>query len=371
MSPNSPPRVRCALAFAVLAALVSASGCGGASGGPSAATEPALTDPAACAGKTDAARVPLSDLGAGCYLSFQGGLYPNGSDSPPAAHTAAGLAAAAQIQPLDVDGQPGANGKIVLVSIGMSNTTQEFCSDGGLPNSCQSVSFMGQAAADPAVNHSTLVLVNGAYGGKSAAFWTSPTLPDYDRIRATWLQPLGLSEKQVQIAWVKVANPQPSRSLPASDADAFVLEQQLGQILRALKVRYPNMRQVFLSSRIYAGYATSSLNPEPYAYESGFAVKWTIESQIAEMAGNAPAARAGSLRYDNGTAPWSAWGPYLWANGSQPRSDGLTWLQSDFNTSDFTHPATGARQKVGAMLLSFFKNAPETQCWFLAGRRCR
>jgi hypothetical protein len=344
-----------------------------ACGGATDVTPPPITPPvssASCAGKTDATRVPINDLRTGCYRSFEGGLYPNGTDTLPTAHRLAGLSAASRIQPLDVTGQPSAGGKIVLVSIGMSNTTQEFCSNGGLPGSCESESFIGQATADATVNHSTLVLVNGAYGGKSADFWTSPTLPDYDRVRDTWLTPLGLSEKQVQIAWLKVANPQPTRSLPDASADAYLLEQQIGQIVRALKVRYPNIRQVFLTSRIYAGYATSNLNPEPYAYESAFGVKWAIESQITEMAGAATDGRTGSLRYDNGTAPWIAWGPYPWADGTNPRSDGLTWVLSDFNPSDGTHPATGARQKIGAMLVSFFKTEPETQCWFLAGRIC-
>lgn len=364
--------MRVAAGYVVASLVLLGSSCGGGSSSlTSAGSTPNQPNQNACASKTDTTKVPLEDLGTGCYLGFQGGLYPNGSDSVPAAHLAAGMSAAAQIQPLDRSGAPSVSGKIALVSIGMSNTTQEFCSDGGLPGSCTSYSFIGQANADPAVNHSTLMLVNGAYGGKSAEFWVSPTLPDYDRVRDTWLTPLGLTEKQVQVAWVKVANPQPTRSLPDTAADAYQLEKQIGQIARALKVRYPNLREVFLTSRIYAGYATSLLNPEPYAYESGFSVKWAVQSQIAEMAGNGADARAGSLRYDNGTAPWMAWGPYPWAAGAKPRSDGLTWVPSDFNPSDLTHPATSARQKVGAMLLAFFKSAPETQCWFLAGHTCR
>jgi hypothetical protein len=342
-------------------------GCGGATS-PGSSTGTHTVD---CTGGTSTTRVPIGDLGAGCYLSFQGGLYPDGGDSVPAAHRAAGLSAAARIQPLDVSGKPSATGKYVLLSIGYSNATQEFCSEGGQPGTCLSFSFIGQAAADPVVNHSTLVIVNGAAGGKADDFWTSPTLPDYDRIRDTWLTPLGLSERQVQVAWVKVANPQPQVSLPDSAADAYRVEQQIGQIARALKTRYPNLQQVFFSSRIYAGYATSNLNPEPYAYESGFGVKWAVQAQIDEMAGHGTTVRTGSLRYDNGTAPWIAWGPYFWAAGTQPRSDGLTWVQSDFNPSDGTHPATGARQKVGAMLLSFFKSSAETQCWFVAGHTCR
>ena len=57
------------------------------------------------------------------------------------------------------------------------------------------------------------------------------------------------------------------------------------------------------------------------------------------------------------------------AKRPRPRSDGLVWLPGDFQ-SDFTHPNTSARQKVGAMLLSFMKSSPQASCWFLAGRVC-
>lgn len=328
-----------------------------------------IIPPVSCAGRNDATRVPLTELGAGCYLEFRGGLYPDGGNAPAGAHLAAGRAAAAQVAPLDVNGAPSASGRYVLVSIGMSNTTQEFCNDGAQARSCLAPGFMARAAADPAVNRTTLAIVNGAAGGRTAASWTSAASVEYDRIRDTWLTPLGLSERQVQIAWVKVANPGPSSRLPAASADAYVLLGQLGQIARALKIRYPNLRQVLLSSRIYAGYATTTLNPEPYAYENGFSVKWLIEAQIAQMAGAAPDARAGDLRHDTGVAPWVGWGPYLWAAGTTPRADGLTWVAADF-AADGTHPATSGRDKVATQLLAFLKSSPVASCWFLAGQRC-
>jgi hypothetical protein len=227
---------------------------------------------------------------------------------------------------------------------------------------------MGQAAADPQVNRTTLVIANGAQGGKSADFWDSPTDPDYDRVRDTVLAPQGLSELQVQAAWVKVANPGPTVALPRPQSDAHRLLTQQGNIVRALKVRYPNVQQVFLSSRIYAGYATTTLNPEPYAYESAFAVKWLVAAQIEQMRTGVIDPRAGDLSYDT-VAPWLAWGPYMWARGTEPRSDGLVWLRSDLGP-DGTHPANPGRQKVGTMLLSFFKTSPQARCWFLAAETC-
>ena len=56
-----------------------------------------------------------------------------------------------------------------------------------------------------------------------------------------------------------------------------------------------------ISGGLYAGYATTALNPEPYAYESGFAMKWLINSKI----------RGDSLNYDSNRgpfeAPWLSW----------------------------------------------------------------
>ena len=327
------------------------------------------TDPAGSAGSTPppGTRVPLMDMGASTYLGFPGGLYPGGSNTPPPAHDAEGRARAKMVAPLDTEGNAAATGKYVLLSIGMSNTTQEFCSASSAPP-CDPWTFVGQALADPSVNREALELVNGAAGGRSAAAWDAATDPDYDRVRDTRLAPRGLSERQVQVVWVKVANPQPTVSLPATDADAYRLVGQMGAIARALKVRYPNVRQVFFSNRIYAGYATTQLNPEPYAYESGFAVKWVVQAQIEQMQTGVADARAGNL--DPGTAaPWIAWGPDLWANGTTARSDGLTYVRGDLS-SDGTHPSQSGEQKVGRLLLDFFRSSAYTACWFLADGSC-
>ena len=139
-------------------------------------------------------------------------------------------------------------------------------------------------------------------------------------------------------------------------------EREVGEIARAARARYPNLKLMFVSSRIYAGYAAVPLNPEPYAYEYGFSVKWAIQSQIDEMRSGKVDSIAGDLDYKKGVAPWIAWGPYLWADGTAARSDGLTWLPSEFQ-EDGTHPNKQGVEKVAHMLLDFFNNSSYAT-WF-------
>ncbi len=314
---------------------------------------------------------PLIDMGDELYLGFQGGLYPDGSNDVPFEHAEAGLAKAAMIQPLDLQGNPDPQGKIVLLSVGMSNTSQEFCFGRQARASCLPWTFVGMAEQDPTVNHDTLFMIDGARGGQVALKWDSPDDENYDRVLDDILTPLNLSEHQVQIAWLKVANPGPRFSLPNERADAYQLVSSMGAIVRTLKTQYPNLKLVFISSRIFAGYATNTLNPEPFAYESGFAVKWLIEAQIDQMMNHHSPLNdlAGDLNYET-VAPWLAWGPYLWANGTTSRSDGLIWETADFDT-DFTHPSQAGETKVATLLMDFFQTSPFTQCWFLADRNCQ
>ena len=122
---------------------------------------------------TSTGTIPLDDLGPGTYKGFIGGLYPAGSNTRPTAHNGAGLDIANnQIKPLNASGNSdSANGKIVMISVGMSNATQEFASKGAQ-------NFKLRADADPAKN-SQLIIVDGAQGGQDAITWLDPNA-------ATW-----------------------------------------------------------------------------------------------------------------------------------------------------------------------------------------
>ncbi len=313
-----------------------------------AAAPPRPAAAANCAG-TATGRVPLTELGAGAYKGHAGGLYPAGADTPPAGHLAAALARAAAVVPLDTAGAPAADGRVTVLSLGMSNATQEFSR------------FVQLAGADPQ-KHPRVLLVDGAQGGQTASVIRDPnanfwTVVDQRLARA------GSSAAQVQVIWLKEANAQPGSRFPADafPAAAKALQDDLAAVVRVAHARFPNAKLLYLASRTYAGYASTALNPEPFAYESGFSVKWLIEQQVdGDPALNFDPAR-GAVR-----APLLLWGPYLWGDGLTPRADGLVWRCEDFTANDGTHPSPSGRHKVAGLLLAFFKSDPTARGWFMA-----
>lgn len=336
------PRQRAGLMACVVVAIAAAS-CGRTVAEPSSETStPATPDQSArgCA-VTSVGLTPLTDLASGSYQGQIGGLYPGGSNARPGLHDAAGIGIARDIHPLDANGAAHPAGRYALISIGMSNTTQEF-----------SV-FKPLADGDPSKDP-RLAIVDGAQGGMTATDWADPGCSCWT-VLAQRVATAGLAPGQVAVAWIKLAERQPSQGWPTATQ---ILKNNIVTVMQLLKQRFPNLQLAYLSSRIYAGYATSTLNPEPYAYQSAFAVRWVIEDQLT-----------GGLSFDprrgQVAAPWLSWGPYLWADGLKGRSDGLTWACSDLQ-SDGTHPsATGAR-KVADLLLNFFRTDATAREWYLA-----
>jgi hypothetical protein len=119
------------------------------------------------------------------------------------------------------------------------------------------------------------------------------------------LKAAGVANAQVQVVWIKQALIAEAQ-FGEFPAHARKLESDLVTTLQLLKQRFPNLQLAYLSSRIYAGYATTSLNPEPYAYEGAFSIRWIIDAQVkGDPKLNADAAR-GPVQ-----SPVVLWGPYL------------------------------------------------------------
>lgn len=293
--------------------------------------------------------IPLTDMGASAkYKGEDGGLYGGGSNEPPKAQQAAAREASKLITPLDAQGKPSPDGKIVLISLGMSNTAIEF------------VTFKAAADADPSKSPKVTV-VNCAVGGAGVTSWTQggsmTWTKSVDNLREAKVTP-----EQVQVAWIKHAEAMPDEDkVPLEYAKK--IKKDIATALGITKAKFPNLRVAYLSSRIYGGYNVAGrrrVNPEPFAYETAFSARWVIQDQITGVAHNVDPKKGRVV------APVLLWGPYLWADGVNPRkTDGLTWERKDFG-QDGVHPAreTGAR-KVSDQLLKFFKNDENAKMWFV------
>ena len=281
---------------------------------------------------------PLTDLGSAEYLGFPGGLYPNGENSRPSAHENAGVALGATVQPVDRDGQPSSSGKIVMISIGMSNTSRQFSQ------------FIRLAEADTRKNP-RLLMIDAARNGAHATEIAAPS-SDYWIHVDRQLQCCEVSAAQVQVVWLKNALAYESRGFPEK---AWLLQGTLRSMVGILRTKFPQLKLVYVSSRTYGGYSKSALSPEPLAYESAFAVKWLIEERI-----NNPS--------PDRSIPWVSWGPYLWADGLTPRSDGLIWERSDFEP-DGVHTSAGGALKVATKLFEFCESDSAAQPWFFSQSR--
>jgi len=298
--------------------------------------------------------IPLCDLQANDrYKGEDGGLYGGGRNEPPAELATAARKELARIAPLDAEGKPSPDGKVVLLSIGMSNTTQEYSE------------FMRLAGRDP-LRNPKLVIVDGAAGGMDVLAWAESK--SFPRVGGTpWdnaanrLKESGVSPKQVQVVWLKQAKMGPA-GWGEFPAHARKLADGMATILQMAKARYPNLRVAYLSSRIYAGYASTQLNPEPYSYESAFSVRWLIQEQMkGDKKLNWDAAK-GEVK-----SPLLLWGPYLWADGVAGRkADKLIWNQDDL-ANDGTHPSPkSGTTKVAQLLLQFFQENPLASSWYKA-----
>ena len=289
--------------------------------------------------------MPLSDMtAADDYFGEDGGLYGNGMNSLPKTHPHLEKAnqATLQIRPRNASGKVNAlNGVIGMISIGMSNARSEFDT------------FMNIAAGEKSDD---VVLINGAQPGMVASEWADADVDsDPWKFLAMAISDSGLTPQQVQVVWLKQVNAGPQPGDDDFPVYAQELRDDLGVIVKRVKGLYPNVQIVYLSSRVYAGYSLGPLSPEPFAYDGAYSNRWLIEDQI-DGGGET------GTTYQN--APVLMWGPYLWADGTDPRSDGLVWNCEDF-VDDGVHPSDSGKLKVANMLLDFFSQDSLASIWFL------
>lgn len=292
--------------------------------------------------------VAVNDLGTGTFESYEGGLYPNGSNTRPSAQDAYGVTLGQDIVPLDSNGNSDPNGQYVMMAIGESTLQNEFNR------------FLPIAKSDPTKN-TKLVFVNGAQGGATPNNFTSTSSVYWSTVLNNYLPQNGVTANQVVVIIIEDTDGIATGTFPS---DVTLLQSEYETVMQTMHTLFPNLKMVYFGTRVYAGYSNGvghPDNPEPYAYEVGWAVKWAIQDQLN---GNS------NLNYNpnNGpvVAPWMSWGPYYWSNGMLGRNDGLIWDCADFS-ADGTHPSSQFGQlKVASEWLQFLKTDDTTVSWYLA-----
>jgi len=291
---------------------------------------------------------PITDLGTGTYGGEEGGLYSDGSNVRPTSQTTYGQTLAGKVQPLNSSGVASPTGKIVFLALGESTALDEF-----------GTGFLPLARYDPAIN-SNIVFVDGAQGGATPGeLLTTTGNGYYNTILNNYLPDQGVTADQVQVMWIEDSNGIATGTFPT---DMTTLTTDYETVLENLHDLFPNLLMAYFSSRIYAGYSNgvAKINPEPYAYEAGFATKNAILDQYNGTG------ICGGNGCSPTVAPWVSWGPYYWANGLLASDDGMVWTCQDLQ-ADGTHPQSPSGDlKVAGQLLNFLKTDVTTTPWFLA-----
>ena len=301
---------------------------------------------------TNNPEIDLPDLGTGTYMGTEGGLYPGGSNVRPPQHESDGLALANGIVPLDANGNYNANGQYVLLSIGVSISRTMF------------TQYQLTEQVDPTLNPH-LVIVNGAIDGTDSPNWANFNDGSWQTVLNFYLPYQNVTANQVVAVWLNDPRSQPKGTYPSDMAQQ---ESDVISALQNMQIYFPNLKLAYIESMHYAGYATNNpvILPEPYAYETGFAMQTVIADQINGQA---------NLNYNplNGpvVAPWLSWGTYDWANGMTPNgpgtlpSSGLEWSCADLGP-DGVHASTVGKYKDAALITTFFKTDETAAPWYLA-----
>lgn len=239
---------------------------------------------------------------------FPGVIPPSLSED----HLSRGIELGSQVQKVD--------GKLVVAFVGMSNWRQEI------------LAFTKLTRAERIRG---IVWYNAGRGNWDLRGMVE-NAEEYWAWFKTGIAKRNITTNQIQVLFVK-NSVRKGTTIPGYQS---LMTEHINQAAKEL----PFLKQIFISSAIYSGYAQAGApRNEPQAYFEGIAVnEFMIDNENNE--------------------PWVSWGPYLWADGLEPRGDGLIWPCEDFEL-DGVHPATGAENKVADMLYRFLKNSPTTG-WF-------
>lgn len=300
--------------------------------------------------------IPLTDMGYTRYGPFRGGLYPYFMNDIPETHLNKGKALSNAMVPLnnvgDVDWE---NGNVLVIGMGGSTASNAY---NAMVDSLKTWDYVG---VNPCLKLKGLF-----YGGKDLTTMIDTTSTDYWDYLQEKIDARGDTWDNIQIVWM-----QTHTELPIDDSILYIKTtvNQYITLLQRIQDSMANVKQVFFTGFHYTGYTHPSHElyealAEPKAYWGNLAIKVLIERQIA---GDPALAFEGPDK----KVPWISWGPYWWADGTNPRAiDGLTWSCEEYRDDDTGggfHLEESGKGKEAMMFIDFLESNLVTGKWYLDG----
>lgn len=295
--------------------------------------------------------IPITDLSGKTYRGYVGGKYTSGNNRPTLQLNRA-ISQAKKIEPLDTSGKiDKLKGKILFAAIGASNPATEFNQLITFTDTFKSLNPM-------------LRLFNTCVGGTGIQKMNEFSDPYWTQANKKLLDS-GYSNKQVQVVWVEQENTQNADT--AFPSAALSLMEDYRKLLSVIYLRFPNVKIVYLNQRAFAGYvdATPGVIGKglhfPRDYYNGWCIKWLIEKQLNDVPG---------FRYSGiPEIPFIDWAASFWADGKNPRSDGLSYdCNIDFG-GDGLHLSAIGEKKAALILFNYFKTDSISKYWFYANSK--
>lgn len=257
------------------------------------------------------------------YMGEQGGLYPGGLNTPPAAYLAQLGALATDLADDD---------QLVVMGLGMSMMQNALAGFGPFLN-------------EPEVNDN-LVLINGAIGSNQQR-WEDPNYWGWN-VGMQALAGAGLTAADVRVVLYHNSWSGPSGTFPEY---AEMVRDSFAITMGIIQDKYPNVDLILVNSRHYGGWNDDSKQPEPFAFWEGFSVKWLIEDRISCVSD------CGALL---------AWNAYQW--NTWPSSfglpDGTIWPENYF-VADGLHLSQAGQAVSGELWHEYLSGTSFTAAWYL------
>ncbi len=291
--------------------------------------------------------IPLTDLGAGLFEGYQGGLFPGGvnTENPASSHFKKGRNFAKNLQPLDSLGNINYDGGVILMG-GFGPSIPGHLMDEFVP--------IVRDTTD-AVYKTNICFdaINMSAGGKGLDYAIGIDSTKYWSNMKNKITEKGYNVLQMQVGWIYFNDKWDTAAEITFPDEPMQVADDLTIYLQLLKIYFPNMKIVFVSGRHYGGFCDTLMEQyaaisEPSSYYNNFAVKWLIERQITGDP---------DLRYFgiNAKVPFITWGNYFWTNGAEPRiTDGRNYPCEKFSLTDGYHLTDSTNVEDANYMMNFF-----------------